>query len=150
MICNGQSAKQLIDYGDATLADSDGIDDGHLLFNKNYNYPCKIILVGGKGYPGFTLTPSAGQSHAASNGEKQIWEAPVQKSCNAALPNLQKLYTWSRWGTEGEPGQSKLQPCPDENAAIKVFGGRKDCCSLLYCLLTLLLMLCLQHLTLCK
>ena len=62
MICNGQSAKQLIDYGDATLADSDGIDDGHLLFNKNYNYPCKIILVGGKGYAGFTLTPSAGQS----------------------------------------------------------------------------------------
>ena len=38
-----------------------------------------------------------------------------------ALKGGGKFYTWSRWGIEGEPGQSKLQPCPDENAAIKVF-----------------------------
>lgn len=38
-----------------------------------------------------------------------------------ALEGGGKHYAWNRWGRVGEPGQNKLQPCPNEAAAIKEF-----------------------------
>jgi len=38
-----------------------------------------------------------------------------------ALEGGGKFYAWNRWGRVGEPGQNKLQPCPNKEAAIKEF-----------------------------
>lgn len=35
-----------------------------------------------------------------------------------------KFYSWNRWGRVGEPGQNKLQPAPNADAAIKDFESK--------------------------